>query len=247
MEFKEKYTLIIGGNSDIGQALARDLARQGSHLYLTSRKVSQLDSFRSDIAIRYDVVCKVFELDILDFDSHQVFYDSIEIKPDIVLCAVGYLDNQEISEKTFSESLKSINTNYTGLVSLINIIAEDFRTRKTGVIVGISSVAGDRGRGSNYIYGSAKAAFSTYLNGLRNRLFKSNVHVLTVKPGFVDTKMTQHLQLPGLLTSSPEEVSKDIIKGIRKKRNIIYTKWFWRWIMLIIKWIPEAIFKKLKL
>jgi short-subunit dehydrogenase len=108
-------------------------------------------------------------------------------------------------------------------------------------------VAGERGRQSNYFYGSAKAGFTAYLSGLRNRLFTEKVHVLTVKPGFVYTKMTENLPLPKLLTAVPEDVAKVVYSGVMKKKNVVYVKWFWRWIMLIIKSIPEFMFKKMKL
>ena len=126
-------------------------------------------------------------------------------------------------------------------------IAADFEQRNEGTICGISSVAGERGRKSNYLYGSAKAGFSEYLSGLRNRLAKSNVHVVTVKPGFIDTKMTEGMPLPAPLTAQPEQVAKDIFKACMKKKNVIYTLWMWRWIMAIIRNIPEPIFKKLDL
>ena len=119
--------------------------------------------------------------------------------------------------------------------------------RKKGTIVGISSVAGERGRQSNYLYGSAKAGFTAYLSGLRNRLFHKGVHVVTVQPGFVYTSMTENLKLPALLTAKPEDVADAVYQRCKKKKNIIYVKWFWRWIMLIIKIIPEFMFKKLKL
>jgi hypothetical protein len=129
----------------------------------------------------------------------------------------------------------------------LNIIANDFEQRRSGVIIGVSSVAGDRGRGSNYMYGSAKAGFTAYLSGLRNRLAKSNVHVITVKPGFVRTRMTEGLPLPGPVTAKPEQVARDVFKAYRGRRNEVYTLWMWRYIMLVIKLIPEAIFKRLNL
>ena len=155
-----------------------------------------------------------------------------------------FFGEQEKAQNDFEEAQKIINTNYTGVVSILNIIVNDFEKHKKGFIVGISSVAGDRGRKSNFIYGSAKAAFTTYLSGLRNRLFKSNVHVMTVKPGFVATKMTEGLDLPTKLTAQTEEVAQDIFKAQQKGNNVIYTKWFWKYILLIIKNIPEFMFKK---
>jgi short-subunit dehydrogenase len=140
-----------------------------------------------------------------------------------------------------------IHTNYTGAVSILNVVSRYYEQQKEGVIVGISSVAGERGRQSNYIYGSAKAGFTAYLSGLRNRMFREGVHVLSVQPGFVYTRMTENLKLPALLTAKPEDVGAAVYSAVEKKKNIIYVKWFWRWIMLIITSIPEFIFKKLKL
>jgi len=134
-----------------------------------------------------------------------------------------------------------MDTNYKGVVSLFNIIADDFEHRRNGFIVGISSVAGERGRKSNYIYGSAKAALTVYLSNLRNRLYDAQVHVMTVKPGFVATNMTKDMDLPEKLTAQPEEVAEDIYKAQQKNKNVLYTKW--RWVMLVIKMIPEWKFK----
>ena len=247
MVFNNKTILILGGNSDVGKSLARDFAILGSNLILTSKIKGQLDSFKSDLEIRYSVTCNIAILDIIKFETHKQFYQNLKIKPDIVITCIGYLNNQTLSQNTFSETLKSIQSNYLGLVSILNIISNDFEKQKSGIIAGISSVAGDRGRGSNYIYGSSKSAFSEYLSGLRNRLSNKNVHILTIKPGYIKSKMTEHLTLSKLLTSTPDEVSKTILDSIKKKKDIVYIKWFWRWIMLIIKMIPESIFKRINI
>ena len=155
--------------------------------------------------------------------------------------------DQEDAEKDFIKTRLTIDTNYTGAVSILNVVANDFEARSSGFIIGISSVAGDRGRKANYIYGSSKAAFTAYLSGLRNRLCDSGVQVLTVKPGFVYTKMTKSLDLPEKLTAQPKEVAKDIFKAQHSGRNILYTKWMWRYIMLIIRLIPEFVFKKMSI
>jgi len=239
--------LILGGNSDVGKSLAKDFGKMGSNLILTSRKNGQLDSFKSDLEIRYEIDCDVELFDVLDFKSHRSFYKNLKTNPNIVITCIGYLDVQLKSQNDFQESLMSIQSNFTGLVSVLNIISNDFEKRGEGVIIGLSSVAGDRGRGSNYIYGSSKSAFTNYLSGLRNRLYNSGVSVITIKPGFIKTKMTSHLNLPNNLTASPNKISKDIIYSIKKRRNITYTKWFWKWIMLLIKLIPEALFKRLNI
>lgn len=241
------YILIVGAKSDIAKAVAREYANSGYNIYLAGRKIDTLDAFAKDLTIRYQIEAKLVELDILNFKSHQEIYNSLDKKPVGVITAVGYLGNQEVAQKDFNEAKRIIDTNYTGVVSLLNIVANDFEERKEGFIVGISSVAGDRGRKSNYIYGSAKAALTTYLSGLRNRLSSVNVKVLTVKPGFVDTQMTKDLDLPKKLTATPKEVAKDIFNAQQKGKDILYTKWFWRYIMLIIKTIPEWKFKNMSI
>lgn len=243
----KEYILIIGAKSDIAKALARKYAKNGYHLYLAARNSNEIQDFANDLSIRNDIEVKLVELDVLAYASHEKIYESLEIKPVGVISVAGYLGTQQKSEANFQEAQKVIDTNYTGLVSLLNIVANDFEERKNGFIVGISSVAGDRGRKSNYIYGSAKAAFSTYLSGLRNRLNDANVHVLTVKPGFVATKMTEGLDLPKKLTAQPEGVANDIFKAQQKRKNVLYTKWLWRHIMFVIRNIPEFIFKKMSL
>ena len=237
------YVLIIGAKSDIAKAIARVYAKNGYDLYLGAREVTELESFANDIQIRTQRSVKLLELDILDYDKHETFYQDLEEKPHGVISAVGYLGEQRKAESNFNETKKIIDTNYTGVVSLFNIIANDFEERQSGFMVGISSVAGDRGRKSNYVYGSAKAALSTYLSGLRNRLSNSQVNVLTVKPGFVATKMTEGMDLPVKLTAQPNEVAQDIFEAQQKGKSVIYTKWVWKWIMLIIKMIPEWKFK----
>ena len=241
------YLLIIGAKSDIAKATAREYAKNGYDLYLAARNVSELEEFAQDVITRTQKEVKLVELDILDYKSHQAFYDNLDEKPLGVISAVGYLGDQEKAQSDFNEAQKIMDTNYTGVVSLFNIIADDFEKRRSGFMVGISSVAGDRGRKSNYIYGSAKAALSAYLSGLRNRLYDGQVHVLTVKPGFVATKMTEDMDLPEKLTAQPEEVANEIYKAQQKGKNILYTKWIWKWVMLIIRNIPEFQFKKMSI
>jgi len=237
------YVLIIGAKSDIAKATAREYAKHGYDLYLAARNVDELAEFAKDVVTRTQKDVQLVELDILDYETHKSFYVNLEEKPLGVISAVGYLGDQEKAQSDFTEAKKIMDTNYTGVVSLFNIIADDFEDRRSGFIVGISSVAGDRGRKSNYIYGSAKAALTAYLSGLRNRLYDAQVNVLTVKPGFVATKMTEDMELPEKLTAQPEEVAKDIYESQQKGKNVLYTKWIWKWVMLIIKMIPEWKFK----
>ena len=241
------YILIIGAKSDIAKAVAREYAKKGYDLYLAGRNITELDNFINDLQVRNQQKIIAVELDILDYKSHEKIYNELVEKPLGVITAVGLLGDQIHAQSEFNHSEIIINTNYTGLVSFLNVVANDFEKRKSGFIVGISSVAGDRGRKSNYIYGSAKAALTSYLSGLRNRLTSANVHVMTVKPGFVATQMTKDMDLPEKLTAEPIKVAEDIFTAQQKNKNILYTKWQWRWIMFIIKFIPEFIFKKMSL
>ncbi len=237
------YILIIGAKSDIARALARQYAENGYDLYLAARQAGSLEPLAQDISVRFGRKVRCAELDMLDFDNHQAFYDSLEEKPLGVISAVGYLGDQEKAQSDFVEARTILDTNYTSVVSMLNIIADDFAARRSGFIVGISSVAGDRGRKANYLYGSAKAALTTYLSGLRNRLHDHKVRVLTVKPGFVNTRMTKGMGLPEKLTAEPEEVAKAIFTAQQGNRNELYCRWIWKYIMLIIKSIPEWKFK----
>ncbi|MEA2071992.1 MAG: SDR family oxidoreductase [Campylobacterota bacterium] len=241
------YVLIVGAKSDIAKETARVYAKNGYNLYLAARDADELEEFKTDLEVRTSVSLKLLDFDLVAFDTHEAFYTSLEEKPLGVVVVAGYMTEQHKAEQEWSESLNTINVNYTGAVSLLNIVANDFEKERRGFIVGVSSVAGDRGRKTNYIYGSAKAAFSAYLSGLRNRLHESGVSVLTVKPGFVNTKMTEGLDLPQKLTAQPNEVAEDIFKAQQSGKNILYTKWIWRYVMLIIKHIPEFIFKKLSI
>ncbi|MEW5822321.1 MAG: SDR family oxidoreductase [Cyanobacteriota bacterium] len=241
------YVLILGAGSDIAKALSHMYASKKYNIYLAGRKIDELEKDAKNLNIRYNIEAMPLFFDATEFEKHYDFYHFLQPKPTIVICIFGYQGEQIEGQKSFKETQKVIDTNYTGSVSILNVIANDFEEKQSGSIVGISSCAGDRGRAKNYIYGSAKGAFSIYLSGLRNRLSKSNVSVLTVKPGFVATKMTENMDLPEKLTAQPEEVAKDIFKAQQTKKDIIYTKWFWFFIMNIIKHIPEKMFKKMNI
>jgi len=241
------YVLIVGAKSDIAKEVARIYAKNGYNLYLAARESSALEDLKQDIEVRSGVEVKIKEFDITAYKTHEKFYTELEEKPLGAIVVSGYMVEQKLAQKDWNETLNTINVNYTGAVSILNIIANDFEQERRGFIVGVSSVAGDRGRKANYIYGSAKAAFTAYLGGVRNRLYESGVHVLTVKPGFVNTKMTEHLELPEKLTAEPEDVASDIYNAQQGCRNVIYTKSVWMFVMLIIKHIPEFIFKKMSI
>ncbi len=240
--------LILGANSDVAHALAKIFAKtENANIYLASRNMELLNKKALDIKARYDVDATAIAFNATDYDTHQTFYDNLSPKPDGVFLAFGYLGDQIAAQENFSNAREIIESNYMGAVSILEIIAKDFERRSTGFIIGISSVAGDRGRQSNYIYGSAKSGVAVYLAGLRNRLHKSNVPVITVLPGFIRTKMTEDLDLPKKLMADPDEVAVDIYRAYTKNKEIIYTKWFWKYIMFIIRNIPEKIFKRMNL
>jgi decaprenylphospho-beta-D-erythro-pentofuranosid-2-ulose 2-reductase len=244
-----KYVIILGATSGIASALAYKLAEEKYNIILAGRDEEALNALSKDITIRYNVKTIVKRFEALNYNSHDAFFNEclneVNAIDGIVLC-YGYLGNQGEGEHDFSIAKEIIDVNYTSPVSILSISANYFETQKRGFICAISSVAGDRGRQSNYFYGSAKGALALFLQGLRNRLSKSSVHVITVKPGFVDTRMTFG-QEGMFLVAKPERVAKDIYKAIKNNKNILYTPFFWYWIMGIIKSIPENIFKKMKL
>jgi len=242
-----EIVLILGATSDIGEAIAYHFASKGHPVYLAARNPEALTSIRSDLEIRFQIEVRIFQFDANLFATHSQFWQQLPRTPEITICVFGYLGKQNRAQLEWEETEKIINANYIGAVSLLNPVANQYEENKQGTIIGISSVAGERGRQSNYIYGSAKAAFTAYLSGLRNRLAKSGVHVATINPGFVDTKMTEGLPLPKPLTAQPKQVATAVYKAYRHKKNVTYTLWMWRWIMMIIKMIPERIFKKMKL
>lgn len=239
--------MILGATSDMAVAIAHKYASEDFSITMAARDIARLQVIASDINIRYQVKVDWVYFDALDYGSHQDFYNNLNINPDVVICVFGLLGDQEKAQADWNECATILHSNLTGAVSILNVIANDFEMKKSGIIAGISSVAGDRGRQSNYIYGCAKAGFTAYLSGLRNRLFKSNVHVLTVKPGFVKTKMIEGLKTPGPLTASPEIVARKVYKAVRRKKNTLYVLPVWWLIMFIIRSIPEVIFKRLKL
>ncbi len=239
--------LILGATSEMAMAIAKKFGSEKYDIQLAARNIEQIRSLQSDISIRYNVACTCYSFDAAAFNTHGTFFSQLSPKPDVTICVFGYLGENEKAMHNWPEAETIIQTNYTGAVSVLNIVAAHYTTTKKGVIVGISSVAGERGRQSNYMYGSAKAGFTAYLSGLRNRLLREGVHVVTVLPGFVYTRMTEELNLPKLLTANPDEVGVAVYHAVIKKKDIIYVRWFWRWIMLIIKLIPEPVFKKLKL
>ena len=243
----EENVLILGATSDMAVAIARQLATEGYSITLAGRNIERLSALEGDLRVRYKAMVSSAQFDALNFGSHESFYHSLNERPDIVICVFGLLGDQITAQENWQHAQQIIDSNFTGAASILNVVANDFERRRKGIIVGISSVAGERGRQSNYIYGSAKAGFTAYLSGLRNRLFHHGVHVVTVKPGFVKTKMIENLSTPGPLTASPKNVAVRVSRAIKKKKDIIYVLSIWSVVMLVIRMIPEAIFKRLKL
>ena len=242
---KNKTILIIGAKSDIALAVAKKFASKGYNLQLAARNSSELGVIVSDLKIRHKINVSNYELDILKYKTFGDFINSLDCLPEIAFLAVGILGNQKSDENNLSNSALVMRTNYEGPSLFLGEIANHFEKRGYGSIIGISSVAGERGRASNYIYGSAKSGFTAFLSGLRNRLHKSNINVLTVLPGFVNTKMTHEMKLPRLITGNVEKISNLIF--IKKRQSKTIYIFPWRFIMIIILSIPESIFKKLNL
>ncbi len=243
----EENVLILGAASDMAVAIARKLAQEGYSITLAGRSMERLSAIERDLRVRYKAMVSSAYFDALDFNSHHAFYDSLPEKPDIVICVFGLLGEQGEAQTSWKHCQEILHSNFTGAVSILNVVANDFERRKKGMIIGISSVAGERGRQSNYIYGSAKAGFTAYLSGLRNRLYHHGAHVMTVKPGFVKTKMIENITTPAMLTASSKKVAERISRAIVQKENSIYVLSVWALIMLVIKAIPESLFKRLKL
>ena len=242
--------LIIGATSAIAEATARIFAARGDALFLVARNADRLQAIATDLNVRGAVRTATATLDVTDFAAHQAVIDRAERELGglyTVLIAHGTLSDQSEGEKSVDALRREFDINALSTMALLTTLANAFEARKSGTLAVISSVAGDRGRQSNYVYGSAKAAVSAFLSGLRQRLAKSNVDVLTIKPGFVDTPMTANIANKGLLWAKPDQIAAGIVRAIDKRRSVVYLPWFWRGIMLIIRHIPESIFKKLKL
>ena len=238
--------LILGATSDIALPLARRCAAANMRVALAARAVGRLEGDAQDIRIRYGNEVTLDEFDVLDVEKHTKFLDSLGELPDVVVCMVGLIKPHTSLLTNAASARRVMETNYVAPALIIGEIANRMEARNRGTIVGVSSVAGDRGRASNYTYGSAKAGFTEFLSGLRARLSPTAVHVLTVKPGFVATRMTADINPPKFLTAQPDEVAEAILRGVRKRRDVIYVKPVWRVIMGAIRLVPERKFKTLK-
>lgn len=241
--------LCFGATSAIAEATLRRLANAETSFYLVGRNCGKLEAISQDLQIRGN--CRVdFEAaDLDDLSRHpELVANAAEALGgiDLVLIAQGTLPDQRLCEQEISAALAAIHTNAISVISLSSLIANHFTQAGSGTLVVIGSVAGDRGRQSNYVYGAAKAMVATFLQGLRNRLTPLNCHVITVKPGFVDSPMTAAFK-KGPLWAFPDDIARGIVKAIARERDIVYLPSFWWAIMLAIKAIPESLFKKMRL
>jgi short-subunit dehydrogenase len=245
----QKSLLVIGGSSDVGHATALRYARAGWRVLLAARDVDAARRNADDIATQTGVDTSVVALDVLQTTALAGFVDHLAVLPDTVVCVVGYLGDQLRAQTDLESATEIMRTNFEAPSLLLGLFAQRFEARGSGTIIGVSSVAGDRGRASNYVYGAAKAGFSQFLSGLRNRMsLAGKVRVITVKPGFIRTRMTAHLKLPAALTVEPDRVAEDIFQAdVSSTRDVIYVgKRFWL-VMTIICAVPEKIFKRLRL
>lgn len=241
--------LILGGGSRIAAEVARAYAAVGYPVFVADLDKPVTEPIAADLRTRFGVVAVSGAFDALDYSSHSGFVDQVEeaVGPvEVALLAFGAMGDQERSQSDYGAARTIIDINYTGATSICEVLAERMERRGHGSIVGIASVAGDRGRQSNYFYGSAKGAFALYLQGLRNRLHKSDVHVMTVKLGFVDTRMTFGMKT-GIPIASPRQVGQAIYRSQQRKMDTLYYPPFWGLIMGIIKALPEGVFKRLSL
>ena len=241
-----KRVLIIGATSSIAEHCARIWAARGDALHLVARNEQHVQAIAADLKVRGASKVTTYCTDLNDKDKHEELLNSADEalgSVDIVLIAHGTLSNQKSCQLSVHETLAEIQTNALSTISLLTLIANRFEAKKSGAICVISSVAGDRGRASNYVYGSAKVMVTAFTSGLRQRLHKSNVSVVTIKPGFVDTPMTRGFE-KGLMWVKPYQIAKGIISSIDRRECVVYTPGFWFFIMVFIRLIPNWIFNK---
>jgi decaprenylphospho-beta-D-erythro-pentofuranosid-2-ulose 2-reductase len=242
--------LVIAATSGIGRAVALELARAGHDLVVTSRDAAEIERVAADLRLRGGRAVHPLILDVAALDTHAALVtaarEALSGRIDIVVCSAGVMypnDEARLSAERLSTTMMA---NLTGVAHCLERCADQME--RGGVIAAISSVAGDRGRQSNYVYGAAKAGLIAYCSGLRNRLFSAGIHVVTAKPGFVATAMTHGLINPkSPLVASPERVARGLVRAIRRRRNVVYLPWFWWGIMSIIGSVPEWLFKRLRL
>jgi decaprenylphospho-beta-D-erythro-pentofuranosid-2-ulose 2-reductase len=245
-----KKILILGANSAIAKAAARQwAARQNHQLFLVGRDPNKLAALATDLKVKGNPDIHTLAADLIDTSCHESIISSAISQLgglDLVLIAHGQLGDQKSAEASWTETQAILEVNFLSPASLLTVLANYFESKKSGHIAVITSVAGDRGRAQNYVYGTAKGALSIFLSGLRNRLCRANVLVTDLRLGFVDTPMTAHYK-KGALWASPETAASGIIAAVDSGRDVSYLPWFWCWIMLVIRNIPEKVFKRMRI
>lgn len=244
-----KNILIVGATSAIAQETARLLAGRGDRLFLSGRNGEKLESVARDLQVRGAAQVGCLAVDVNDIHGHdEMMRRALEFLGglDIVFLAQGSLGDQRAGQQNFVYALGELTTNFLSVASLLTIAANYFESQGRGCIAVISSVAGDRGRKSNYIYGTAKGAVAIFLQGLRNRLHEKGVAVITIKPGLVDTPMTSHLPKNFLFTT-PRSIADGIVAAIDKGKDVVYLPCYWRYVMMMLRAVPERYFKSLDL
>lgn len=245
-----RTVVVLGATSAIARSIAEQLGQRGFELILAGRDVDEVETLARDLELRCRVKATARSFDALAFETHRSFFDDCRAASDdtlfgVVLC-FGYLGDQAKAQEEFGEARRILDTNFLAAVSALNVAATLLEEKGGGFLCALSSVAGDRGRRSNYFYGAAKAGLTAYLQGLRNRLSGCGVRVITIKPGFVDTQMT--FGRAGMfLVASPEKVGRRIVDAILKGKEVSYVPAFWRPAMMAIRAIPERIFKRMRL
>ena len=244
-----KRVLIVGATSAIAEATARLFAARGDSLYLVARNANLLDSIAKDLSVRGAANVATELMDATDIAAHERMLERAEQSLgglDVLLVAYGTLSPQQECEHSVERTVRELDGNAVSVAALLTAAANRLEARRAGTIVVLSSVAGDRGRQSNYVYGSAKALVTAFTSGLRQRLHKAGVAVITIKPGFVDTPMTAAFR-KGLLWAKPDQVASGIVRAIDRRAGVVYLPAFWRPIMFVIRAIPERIFQRLTL
>ena len=243
-----RRVLVVGATSAIAQETSRRFAAYGAHLFLTGRDPEKLSSVAQDLRLRGASQVETAVLDVVDLMRHEtVIAEAFAAlgKVDVVLIAHGVLPDQSRCEQSASEALAALSVNFSATVALLTPLANRLEAQRRGCLAVISSVAGDRGRQSNYVYGASKGGLDRFLQGLRNRLYRSGVDVLTIKPGFVDTPMTAAKPKSGLY-ASPSRVARGIYRAIEARRNVVYLPWFWRPSLCVVTSLPEALVTRLR-
>jgi decaprenylphospho-beta-D-erythro-pentofuranosid-2-ulose 2-reductase len=241
--------LILGATSAIAQAYARARAAEGSAFWLAGRRADRLAVIADDLKVRGAATAEIFETDLASTETIASRARSLRERfgdPDEILLAYGVLGNQAAAEGDPALARHMLDVNLTSSVGWILALLHERPPAAPLTVIGLGSVAGDRGRASNFVYGAAKAGFERFLEGLGHKYAGSPVHVLVVKPGLVDTPMTAAIPKGGFLWSTPDRVAADIVKAVARRRRCLYTPWFWRWIMLIIRLMPWFVFRRLK-